>query len=55
MLALKMMARLRERVGALQDALVGTAGAPWLWWLVALVVILGLLLLGMRLLGLFPE
>ena len=37
------------------DVLQGTDGAPWLWWLAALVVIVGLLLLGMRMLGLFPE
>ena len=32
-----------------------SGGAPWLWWGVALVVIVGLLLLGMKVLGLFPE
>lgn len=37
------------------DVLAGTEGAPWLWWLAALVVMVGFLLLGMRLLGFFPE
>lgn len=37
------------------DVLEGTQGAPWLWWAAALVVLLGLLLLGMKLFGLFPE
>lgn len=37
------------------DVLEGTQGAPWLWWAAALVVLLALLILGMRLLGLFPE
>ncbi|HEX2021442.1 MAG TPA: hypothetical protein VHH36_01920 [Candidatus Thermoplasmatota archaeon] len=37
------------------DVLDGTQGAPWLWWLVALVVIVAVLLLGMKLFGLFPE
>lgn len=38
-----------------QDVVDGTQGAPWVWWALALVVMLVLLLLGMRLLGLFPE
>lgn len=37
------------------DVLHGTVGAPWLWWAVALLVILLLLLGAMKLLGLFPE
>jgi uncharacterized membrane protein len=37
------------------DVLNGTEGAPWLWWLAALVVLVLALVLGMRLLGLFPE
>lgn len=37
------------------DVLEGTQGAPWLWWLVALVVLMAFLLLGLRLLGLFPK
>lgn len=37
------------------DVLEGTQGAPWLWWLAALVVLVGLLLLGMKLLGLLPD
>lgn len=48
----------RERaplVGYLDDVLAGTGGAPWLWWAVALVVIVGLLVLGLKLLGLFPD
>ncbi|HUR69252.1 MAG TPA: hypothetical protein VM370_08395 [Candidatus Thermoplasmatota archaeon] len=42
-------------VGWVDAILGGTGGAPWLWWLVALVVIIGLLLLGMRMLGLLPK
>lgn len=38
-----------------QDVLEGTAGAPWLWWAVALVLLVGLLVLGLKLLGLFPD
>lgn len=38
-----------------QDVLEGTQSAPWLWWLAALVVMLALLLLGMKMLGLWPE
>lgn len=37
------------------DVVHGTAGAPWVWWAVSLVVILALLLGAMKLLGLFPE
>jgi hypothetical protein len=37
------------------DVLQGTAGAPWLWWAVALVVMVALLLVAMKALGLFPE
>lgn len=37
------------------DLFVGTEAAPWLWWAVALVVLLSGLLLGMRALGFFPE
>lgn len=37
------------------DLFLGTEGAPWLWWLLALVVLLAGLLAGMRMLGLFPE
>jgi heme exporter protein D len=37
------------------DLFQGTEAAPWLWWAVALVLLLGGLVLGMRLLGLFPE
>lgn len=37
------------------DVLDGTQGAPWLWWLAALVVLLALLLLGIKALGLWPE
>lgn len=37
------------------DVLEGTQGAPWLWWAAALVVIVLLLVLGMKLLGLFPD
>lgn len=33
----------------------GTQGAPWLWWAVALVVLIALLLLGLKALGLLPE
>lgn len=33
----------------------GTQAAPWLWWAAALVVLIALLLVGLRLLGLFPE
>lgn len=51
----KRCSRAAGPVGYLDDVLSGTANAPWLWWVVALVVILGLLLLGMKLLGLFPE
>lgn len=46
---------LGPRLGFFQDVLEGTANAPWLWWGVALVVIVVLILLGMRLLGLFPD
>jgi len=42
-------------VGFFQDVLDGTANAPWLWWAAALVVIVVLLILGLRLLGVFPE
>ena len=38
-----------------QDVLDGTGGAPWVWWLAALVVMVALLLLGMKLMGLFPK
>ena len=38
-----------------QDLFTGTEGAPWLWWGLALVVLVLALLLGMRMLGLFPE
>ena len=37
------------------DVVHGTAGAPWLWWAVALVVLVLVLLGGMKLLGLWPE
>jgi len=37
------------------DNFTGAAGAPWLWWAAALVVLLALLLLGMKALGLFPR
>jgi hypothetical protein len=37
------------------DVVQGTASAPWLWWAVALVAIVALLLLAMKVLGLFPE
>lgn len=33
----------------------GTRSAPWLWWALALVVLVALLLLGMKALGLFPK
>jgi len=52
---LKMAPPAVPRVGFFQDVLEGTAAAPWLWWAVALVAILALLLLGMKLLGLFPD
>jgi uncharacterized membrane protein len=42
-------------VGYFDDVLAGTATAPWLWWVVALVVLVGLLLLGLKMLGLLPE
>lgn len=42
-------------VGFFDDVLAGTANAPWLWWALALVVIVILLLVGMRLLGILPE
>jgi hypothetical protein len=35
------------------DLFSGTA--PWLWWAAALLVMVGLLLLGLKVLGLFPE
>lgn len=54
-LDLKMRHELARDVGYVDDVLAGTADAPWLWWAAALVVILGLLVLGMKLLGLFPE
>ena len=37
------------------DLFQGTEAAPFVWWAVALVVLLGGLLLGMRMLGLFPD
>ena len=37
------------------DLFAGTEGAPWLWWALALVLLLGGLLAGMRMLGLLPE
>lgn len=37
------------------DVLDGTQAAPWIWWAVALVVLLALLLAGMKALGLFPD
>lgn len=42
-------------VGLAEDVLTGTAGAPWVWWVAALVVLVGLLVLGLKLLGLFPD
>lgn len=33
----------------------GARSAPWLWWALALIVLVALLLLGMKMLGLFPE
>lgn len=42
-------------MGWADTVLESTGGAPWLWWAAALVVLLGLLLLGMKLLGLFPD
>lgn len=37
------------------DVVHGTAGAPWVWWAVSLVVILLILLGALKLLGLFPD
>lgn len=37
------------------DYVGGVADAPWLWWAVALIVLVALLLGAMKLLGLFPE
>lgn len=37
------------------DYLGGAANAPWVWWAVALLVLLGILLGAMKLLGLFPD
>lgn len=37
------------------DLFSGTQAAPWLWWGLALVVLLILLLLGLKMLGLLPE
>ena len=37
------------------DLFTGTEAAPWIWWALALVVLVVGLLLGMRMLGLFPE
>lgn len=42
-------------MGYVDEVLSGTGGAPWVWWAVSLVVILALILLGMKLLGLFPK
>lgn len=42
-------------MGFFEDVLEGTAAAPWVWWLLALIVLLALLLGGLKLLGLFPE
>ena len=50
-----MRSRNATLVGYFEDVLSGTATAPWLWWAAALVVIVVLLVLGMRLLGLFPD
>lgn len=46
---------LDRRSVAWTDIFTGTQAAPWLWWAIALVLILLLLLGGMKLLGLFPE
>ena len=54
-LDLKLRCRSARPVGFFQDVLTGTANAPWLWWAVALVVIVVLLVLGLRLLGVFPD
>ena len=37
------------------DVVHGTSGAPWIWWAVALVVLLLVLLGLMKLVGLWPE
>lgn len=42
-------------MGFFQDVLEGTASAPWLWWALALIGLLALILLGMKLLGAFPD
>lgn len=42
-------------VGFWDDVLHGTAGAPWVWWLVALVVLVVLLAGAMKLFGLWPD
>ena len=55
MLDFKTGALARPPMGFFQEVLDGTAAAPWVWWLVALVVLLGLLLGGLKLLGLLPE
>ena len=38
-----------------QDVIENTQSAPWAWWVAALIVMLALLLLGMKMLGLWPE
>lgn len=37
------------------DVLGGTSGAPWVWWAVALVVLLGLLFGLLKVMGLWPD
>jgi hypothetical protein len=37
------------------DVLDGTQGAPWLWWVAALLVLVALLLSAMKVMGLFPK
>lgn len=53
--ALKARRRIPGSVSWADVVLEGARAAPWLWWGLALVVLIVLLLLGMRLLGLFPE
>lgn len=49
------MSRLETLAIDWADYLGGAVNAPWLWWAVALVVLLGLLLGALKLMGLFPD
>jgi hypothetical protein len=49
------LARVVPVLASWLDTFNGTQAAPWIWWGLALVVMIALLLGGLKLLGLFPE